>query len=98
MNNIMTPEHELWKEFVDRLTGPEGCNVAPTKTGHQTWCCSRNKDKPLATAILKTMPGIDVEKSLAYFEEHDGYCDCEILLNVDTTTWFSQMILGACKK
>jgi hypothetical protein len=29
------------------------------------------------------MGGINVEASLAYFKDHGGYCDCEILLNVD---------------
>jgi hypothetical protein len=32
---------------------------------------------------MHKMGGINVEVSLAYFEDHGGYCDCEILLNVD---------------
>jgi Protein of unknown function (DUF2695) len=29
------------------------------------------------------MGGIDVEGSLAYFRKYGGYCDCEILINVE---------------
>jgi len=92
MSNIMTPEHKLWGEFVNRLTGPEGCNIFQDKYGIVKWYC--NGDTRLAASILKTMEEIDVDKSLAYFEEHGGYCDCEILLNVDKATDFSRTILG----
>jgi hypothetical protein len=32
---------------------------------------------------MKTMGGIDIVASLDYFARHGGYCDCEILMNVD---------------
>jgi hypothetical protein len=32
---------------------------------------------------MSEMGGVDIPASLEYFEEHGGYCDCEILLNVD---------------
>jgi Protein of unknown function (DUF2695) len=37
----------------------------------------------LARTILHAMPGIDVEESLNWMESCAGFCDCEILLNVD---------------
>ena len=40
--------------------------------------------RPKATHILRTM-GFDedfIYASMAYFAEHGGYCDCEILFNV----------------
>ena len=95
MNDIMTPEHELWQEFVDRLSGPEGCNISKDNNGDLKWYCSGGSQTK-AIAILESIPGINVEKSLLYFEEHGGYCDCEILLNVDKTTDFSKTILGPC--
>jgi hypothetical protein len=67
--DIMTPTHPLWDEFVARLD-----EVADT--------CDSTSDKPLARAILETMPDIDIEASFAFFEEYGGYCDCEILFNV----------------
>ena len=77
----MSPDHPLWDKFTKRLEGPEGCNFQGT--GYSaTWKCGGGRDKSLAEAILKTMPDIDVADSLALFEGHGGYCDCEILFNV----------------
>lgn len=87
MMRPMTPQHPLWEEFVRRLEGPKGCNFKKDKKGKVTWTCKGGTDKSKAKAILESMvresmANIDVEKSLAYFEEHGGYCDCEILFNV----------------
>ena len=53
--------------------------------------CKAGTNKDFATAILKDMGGdIDVEASLAYFEQHGGHCDCEILMNVSgTAPWLA---------
>lgn len=32
--------------------------------------------------ILKLIKGINIEKSLKYFDKHGGWCDCEVLFNV----------------
>jgi len=32
---------------------------------------------------MTAMGGIDIEKTLDYFKDHGGYCDCKNLLNVD---------------
>lgn len=75
MESVLTPDNYRWEEFIVRLTGKEGCNFEGS-----SWLC-RN-DKALSTAILMTMPEIDVEKSLAYLHEQGGPCDCEILFNI----------------
>ena len=36
-----------------------------------------------AKAAMAAMGGIDIEATLAFFESRGGYCDCEILLNVE---------------
>ena len=36
-----------------------------------------------AEAVLTELGGIDIDGTLAFFREHGGYCDCEILFNVD---------------
>ena len=79
---IMQPNHPGWEEFCERLNGPEGIDYKQGNNGKWTWKCSGGEDKSFATAILKTMPEIDVEASLKYFEKNGGHCDCEILLNV----------------
>ncbi len=88
MSNVMTPAHPLWEEFVQRLEGPEGCDFQQDETGQWQWQCQGGTDKSKAIAILETMPDIDVEASLDYFERHGGYCDCEILFNVEDAAQF----------
>lgn len=84
---VMKPGHKKWKEFCARLDGPEGCNFKKVKKTEKTplgmsWTCNAQLDRPFATKILKDM-GADVDASLEHFSNHGGYCDCEILLNVD---------------
>jgi len=85
--NVMTIDHPRWREFYQLLEGPEGCNFqekVPGDCESVTWKCAGGKDKSLARAILaKHFPDVDIEKSFEYFEEHGGYCDCEILFNVN---------------
>lgn len=71
----MTPSNPRWKEFTEALemsVRAEGCNAG--------------RDKSLATSILKVM-GFHktlIDTSLAYFESHGGFCDCEIIYNIGT--------------
>jgi hypothetical protein len=78
---VMTDKHPRWEEFCNRLAGPEGCNFRKKPDGNTTWTCFGGTDKTFATRILEAM-GMDVTASLAYFSEHGGHCDCEILFNV----------------
>jgi len=73
------PRHPRWGEFLQRLCGPEGCNFTGT-----TWTCFGGTDKRFCRLILARM-GLSeraIEVNLAYFEDHGGYCDCEVALNV----------------
>ena len=79
----ITPGHPHWQSFIERLSGPEGCHFREDEIGDLTWYCGGGQEKSKAAAILKTMPDIDVEGSLAYFDQHGGHCDCEIVFNVD---------------
>ncbi len=81
MLQTMTTEHPQWAEFATRLSGPEGCNLTLDKDGQPTWKC--NHDHAKARSILTAMGNIDIKESISYFEQNGGYCDCEILLNVD---------------
>jgi Protein of unknown function (DUF2695) len=66
-----------WREFFDRLEGPEVCNE------DGTWTCSGKSDFPFSRKILASM-GVSadhIEECLALFKEHGGYCDCEVVFN-----------------
>jgi hypothetical protein len=87
MSETLTPESARWDEFCDALADTITISSDP-----HTWRCDgdqgQNKDKPelvhrYAKEIMAKMGNVDVEASLKFFEEHGGYCDCEILFNVD---------------
>jgi hypothetical protein len=82
---LMRPENPRWAEFLERLQGPGGCDFKKDGNGEITWRCKGGKDKTLATAIMQSMSDVDVPASLAYFERHGGFCDCEIVLNTTVT-------------
>ena len=81
-DEIMTPQHPRWKEFIKRLESPEGINLRIVE-GKRLFDCPGNYSKPLARKILKAMGGINIKGTMDYFEEHGGYCDCAILWIVD---------------
>ena len=85
MADVMTTDHLRWREFMDRLEGPEGCNFRVVE-GKTVWnCATQGTDvHKHSRAILESM-GCDVEASLDYFRGHGGYCDCEVIFNVDDT-------------
>ena len=78
-NDPIQPAHPRWEEFLERLCGPEGCNFTDT-----TWRCSGGTARPFCRQILADMGLTEqaIAVTLAYFEEHGGYCDCEVALNV----------------
>ena len=79
----MDEKHPRWPEFCRRLEGLEGCNFR-TVNRKSRWTCSGRRSRPLARWLLRVM-GLrrkDVAKSMAYFTRHGGYCDCEIIFNV----------------
>ena len=81
---VMEPQHPLCDEFTGLLEGPEGCDFKEDR-GRFTWSCdSTDRSCPKAQAILrKYYPQVDIAASLEFFHTHGGYCDCEILFNVD---------------
>ena len=74
----LLPHDPRWDEFIDRLAGPDACNFRTDR-----WTCFG--DMRFTERILREMgldePSIDV--STAYFKRHGGYCDCEVIFNVD---------------
>lgn len=81
--DVMTPIHPLWKMFHSLLEGKRGCNFRKNKKGKIVWNCEGTYERKKTRKILKLIKGINIEKSLKYFDEHGGYCDCEVLWNVD---------------
>jgi len=59
---VMTPEHPLWSDFISRLSRVTLCLGTTTHTRR----------------VLGDLPGIDVEESIRVLAALGGRCDCEI--------------------
>jgi hypothetical protein len=81
---IVKPGHERWGEFCDRLSGPHGVNFRRGDDGEWRWDCN-GRDCTYAERLLKWMGFSEesVKASLEFYRANGGYCDCEILFNVD---------------
>jgi len=68
--SVMTPQHPRWCEF--------GVKMQEAISPYGPW----DHTTGTAVEILNTMEGIDIPASLEYFEQHGGYDDVEIIMNV----------------
>jgi len=80
MKDVMTPEHPQWDEFTEALGKALG--GLPGRCDGDRGEAGPNAHRH-AKQILTKMRCIDIEQSLDFFEDNGGYCDCEILFNVD---------------
>jgi hypothetical protein len=73
----MSPGHPEWPEFIERLAGPEACDVS--KGG--SWRC-HNDTRGTEAILRKHHPDCDLATTLGFFASQGGHCDCEVILNV----------------
>jgi len=75
--DLILPRHPRWKEFVERLAGPNGCNF-----GEHGWTCFGDLRFTRQLLALMGMRPAPIDVCIAYFKDHGGYCDCEVIINV----------------
>ncbi len=83
---ILTPQSPRWREFIDGMTFmmTKGCAADEWRCdGDGTGGSNLEFVHCYAKTMMRNMGNVDVEGTLAYCKEHCGYCDCEILFNVD---------------
>ena len=69
-----------WKTFVALLE--QKVNFRTMRNGNTTWTCDRKLT--FTRQILRSkFPGVSIEKTIKYLQDRGGYCDCEVLMNVD---------------
>lgn len=78
---ILNRDHPLWESFCIYLQGPSACDFREDPEKGTVWKCDNTLSK--AITMLEKMNNIDIPKTLDYFRANGGYCDCEILFNVD---------------
>ena len=86
---VITPKSPRWDQFCDELDealGLLGCGGDGTQLDRKTGkVIPPNPDWPthaLTKRVLTLMGHVDVEASIDFYEQHGGYCDCEVMLNV----------------
>jgi len=91
MAMILTREHPQWDQFIQILEGAVYFHEVdmPGEGEPQIYCqCKGDLTRSVATLAFMTALGIvddiDVDGTVQYFEANGGYCDCEVLVNVDT--------------
>jgi hypothetical protein len=90
---VLTPESPRWNEFADALWQSMAIPGEPVR-----WRCdgdgSGDSNPELvhrhAKKVMADMGNVDIPASIAFFESRGGYCDCEILFNVDREPTASQ--------
>ena len=75
--SVLTPNHRYWKALCTRLNDMLTIYIE----GKPHSKCQT--DLRCTTKILKSLPGIDVEETLALYMKLGGHCDCEVLMNVE---------------
>ncbi len=79
VSDPILPGHPRWEEFLDRLCGPDCMDVVVD----ESWNCFG--DLRFSERVLGEMgvSGPALAVNIQYFKNHGGYCDCEVVLNVD---------------
>jgi hypothetical protein len=67
----LTTKSPRWDEFIGKLS-QSVLSVRDCHHNHQH-----------TVEIMTAMGGVDIETTLTYCRNHGGFCDCEILLNVE---------------
>lgn len=74
---LLTPDHQRWSELMNKL------NEALFTYIGKKLCNKCKGDFRNSIGILRSMGNIDIAKTLNFFRKHGGFCDCEILFNVE---------------
>lgn len=71
MKEVLTPKNIAWSDFIEKLD---------FALAHKP--CTHSYE--ITTNILRAyFTQIDIAKTIKYFEENGGYCDCEVRWNID---------------
>jgi hypothetical protein len=73
----MTTGHPMWNRLAESIA-----TLLETQECDNTLTISRK--------LLADMRIVDVDSSIAWLQDHAGFCDCEVLLNVDGVEWDDQ--------
>jgi Protein of unknown function (DUF2695) len=76
--DTMDPTHPDWVAFCGALSSRLTVEGVGSKF---SWNCQHDH-RHTRSLLADEWPQIDAEATLELFQEHAGFCDCEVLLNV----------------
>jgi hypothetical protein len=79
MSEILTPKSNRWERFIDALDHAVQINGCDGDGNIGNYLDVYRQAK----RIMADMGNVDIPASLVFFQNNGGYCDCEILFNVD---------------
>lgn len=86
MVTIMTREHPQWGLFANILIA-----ALDFEELSGIFRCDGTFRRSVATLLFMTeldlVKDIDIDGTLQYFKENNGYCDCEVIFNID---WYDE--------
>ena len=75
---VLTPSHRLWPLFINMLYE----SISVYKDGKLHSQCGG--DLSNTVRILELINCVDTEDTLKFFKSESGFCDCEVLMNVES--------------
>lgn len=69
---VMSPHHPLWRVFYNILCVRLDSHPCDARTLTQS-----------KFVLKEFFPKINMRKTIKYFKNHGGFCDCEVLMNVE---------------
>ena len=73
--HVMSPHNPAWRVFYNILS-----------VRLDSFLCDAKTLKQSKFVMKEFFPNIDTERTAEYFESHGGYCDCEVLMNVEDSS------------
>lgn len=75
----MDKKNPKWDAFIDLLN--DKVDFRKRDDGETTWTCDGTLVET-ENILAEHFPEVDLPSSIRYLQEHGGYCDCEVIMNV----------------
>jgi len=81
---LMTPRHPKWQRFIKKLKGPGYCDFRGSGKDFR-FNCDASRTCPKVRKALHALGANkqEIEQSIGFFAAMSGFCDCEIIWNVE---------------
>jgi|ERR1700739_3210917 hypothetical protein len=88
----MDRSHPQWKNFIEQLSGSEGCNFRIAEPWEETDDAETFEcDGTFSIAeVVLAEYDVEVDASVRYFEDLGAWCSCSLVLNFGSLEFWSR--------